>query len=171
MALGYKPRRAELAAVAGYLHDIGNGVSREHHEVISAVLSRHILERLGMDLTEIPAVLAAIGNHDEGSGEPVSAISAALTLADKSDVRSDRVRNPSMISFDIHDRVNYAARESALEVDAGARVITLKLVIDTEISQVMEYFETFLDRMTMCRRAARHLGCAFGLVINDMRML
>ena len=169
--LGYKERRAELAAVAGYLHDIGNLVSREYHEAISALLSRHILARLRMDGIEIPAVMAAIGSHDEGLGEPVSAISAALTLADKSDVRRDRVRNPSMASFDIHDRVNYATVKTALDVESQAKVITLSLEIDTEISQVMEYFEIFLVRMTMCRRAARHLGCTFGLVINDTRML
>jgi hypothetical protein len=171
LALGFKERRAELAAVAGYIHDIGNLVSRERHEITSALLSRHLLERLGMDAAETAAVMAAIGNHDEGAGEPVSAIAAALALADKSDARRDRVRNPSMISFDIHDRVNYAAVHSTLEVDAEAKAITLRITIDTEISQVMEYFETFLSRMTMCRRAARHLGCTFGLFINDIRML
>ncbi|MGD8718841.1 MAG: HD domain-containing protein [Candidatus Zixiibacteriota bacterium] len=170
-ALGYKGRRAELAAIAGYLHDIGNTVNRENHEMISAVLCHSILLRLGMDLAEVLQVMTAIGNHDEGNGEPVSAISAALTLADKADVRRDRVRNPSMISFDVHDRVNYAAKGGKVEVDAEAKVITLKVEIDTSISQVMEYFETFLSRMIMCRRAARHLGCNFGLVINDVRML
>jgi metal-dependent HD superfamily phosphatase/phosphodiesterase len=139
-ALGYKERRAELAAVAGHV-------------------------------TETLQVMTAIGNHDEGSGEPASVISAALTIADKSDVRRDRVRNPSMISFDIHDRVNYAAKRSGLRVDGEAKVITLKLEIDTSISQVMEYFETFLSRMIMCRRAARRLGCNFGLIINDVQML
>lgn len=170
-ALGYKERRAELAAVAGYLHDIGNLVNRADHEAYSALLSRPLLERLGMPLEEILPIMTAIGNHDEGSGEPVSVISAALTLADKSDVRRDRVRNPSMISFDIHDRVNYAAKQSALEVDAEAKIITLRLEIDTAISQVMEYFETFLTRMIMCRRAARRLGCNFSLVINGVEML
>lgn len=170
-ALGYKERRCELAAIAGYLHDIGNVVNRQYHEIVSATLSRHILDRLGMDPLETVQVLAAIGNHDEGSGEPVSAIGAAVILGDKSDARRNRVRNPSMISFDIHDRVNYAAVDSGLEVDAGEKAITLKLTIDTDISQVMEYFETFLARMTMCRRAAHHLGCSFSLYINETRML
>jgi metal-dependent HD superfamily phosphatase/phosphodiesterase len=170
-ALGYKARRAELAAVAGYLHDVGNLVSRAEHEYVSALMAQRILARLGMEAAETLQIMAAIGSHDEGSGEPVSAISAALTLADKADVRRDRVRNPSMISFDIHDRVNYAAKDSELAVDAAGKVITLKLTIDTAISQVMEYFETFLSRMIMCRRAAQHLGCNFNLVVNDVRML
>jgi len=169
--LGFKRRRAELAEVAGYLHDIGNVVNRENHEAISALMSQSILTRLGMEIGEVLQVMAAIGNHDERSGTPVSALSAAVTLADKADVRRDRVRNPSMVSFDIHDRVNYAAVRSDLGVEADAKVITLKLEIDTAISQVMEYFETFLSRMIMCRRAAQHLGCNFGLVINGVRML
>ena len=170
-ALGYKERRAELAAVAGYLHDVGNVINRRNHEAYSALLARDILARSGMDVTEILQIMTAIGNHDEDSGEPVDAISAALALADKSDVRRDRVRNPSMISFDIHDRVNYAAKGGDVEVDAEAKVITLKLEIDTTISQVMEYFETFLSRMILCRRAARRLGCNFSLIINGVRML
>lgn len=169
--LGFKKRRVELAEIAGYLHDIGNVVNREGHEAISAILSHQILTGLGVDVAEALQVMAAIGNHDEKSGEPVSALSAALTLADKSDVRRDRVRNPSMVSFDIHDRVNYAVVHSELDVDAEQKVITLRLEIDTAISQVMEYFETFLTRMIMCRRAAQHLGCNFGLVINGVRML
>jgi len=170
-ALGYKDRRAELAAVAGHLHDIGNVVNRNNHESLSALLAHDILTRLGMDVAEKLQVMTAIGNHDESSGVPASAISAALTIADKSDLRRDRVRNPSMISFDIHDRVNYAAKRSELEADGDAKTITLKLEIDTSISQVMEYFETFLSRMIMCRRAARRLGCDFGLIINDVQML
>lgn len=170
-ALAHKGRRAELAAIAGYLHDIGNVVNRDGHEVSSALLAHDILSRLGMDVGERLQVMTAIGNHDESSGVPASAISAALTLADKSDVRRDRVRNPSMISFDIHDRVNYAAKRSELELDGENKMITLTLEIDTSISQVMEYFETFLTRMVMCRRAARCLGCNFGLVINGLRML
>ncbi len=170
-ALAHKGRRAELAAIAGYLHDIGNVVNRDGHEASSALLAHGILLRLGMDVGERLQVMTAIGNHDESSGVPASAITAALTLADKSDVRRDRVRNPSMISFDIHDRVNYAAKRSELEVDGENKVITLTLEIDTSISQVMEYFETFLTRMVMCRRAARRLGCNFGLVINGLRML
>ncbi len=170
-ALGYNERRAELAAIAAHVHDIGNVVNRHNHEAISAILARGILARLGMDVAEVLQVMTAIGNHDEGSGVPASVITAALTIADKSDVRRDRVRNPSMVSFDIHDRVNYAVKSSELEVDAAAKTITLRLEIDTSISQVMEYFETFLSRMIMCRRAARLLGCNFGLVINDVQML
>jgi metal-dependent HD superfamily phosphatase/phosphodiesterase len=170
-ALGYKERRAELAAVAGYLHDVGNVVNRHNHEAFSALMARDLLARRGMDVAEILQIMTAIGNHDEASGEPVDAVSAALTLADKSDVRRDRVRNPSMISFDIHDRVNYAAKSGDVEVDADAKAITLRLEIDTSISQVMEYFETFLSRMIQCRRAARRLGCNFGLIINDVQML
>lgn len=170
-ALGFKERRAELAAVAGYLHDVGNVVNRRDHEGFSALMAHDILTRRGMDVAEALQVMTAVGNHDEDSGEPVDAISAALALADKSDVRRDRVRNPSMISFDIHDRVNYAAKSGDVEVDAEAKVITLKLEIDTSISQVMEYFETFLSRMIQCRRAARRLGCNFGLIINGVQML
>ncbi len=170
-ALGYKERRAELAAVAGYLHDVGNVINRCNHEAYSALLARDILARRGMDVTEILQIMTAIGNHDESTGEPVDAVSAALALADKSDVRRDRVRNPSMISFDIHDRVNYAAKGGDVEVDVEAKVITLKLEIDTTISQVMEYFETFLSRMILCRRAARRLGCNFSLIINGVQML
>ena len=170
-ALGYKERRGELAAVAGYLHDVGNVINRHNHEAYSALLARDILVRRGMDVTEVLQVMTAIGNHDEGRGEPVDAVSAAITLADKSDVRRDRVRNPSMISFDIHDRVNYAAKSGNVEVDAEAKVIALRLEIDTAISQVMEYFETFLSRMILCRRAARRLGCNFSLIINGVQML
>lgn len=170
-ALGYKARRVELAGIAGYLHDVGNVVARPNHEYLSALLAREILVRLAMPYAEIAQVMAAIGNHDEHTGEPVSALAAALTLADKSDVRRDRVRNPSMVSFDIHDRVNYAATQSHIGVDAAAKTINLVLDIDTAISRVMEYFEIFVSRMAMCRRAARHLGCDFGLFINDVRML
>lgn len=170
-ALGYKERRAELAAVAGYLHDIGNVINRHNHEAFSALLARDLLTRRGMAPADVLQVMTAIGNHDENTGEPVDAVCAAVALADKSDVRRDRVRNPSMISFDIHDRVNYAAKGGEVEVDAAAKVITLQLEIDTAISQVMEYFETFLSRMVLCRRAAQRLGCNFSLIINGVRML
>lgn len=169
--LGYKERRAELAAIAGFLHDIGNVVNRQMHEIVGATLAADILRSLGMDAVEIGPIMSAVGNHDEGSGEPVSALTAALTLADKSDVRRDRVRNPSMVSFDIHDRVNYAVMDTDLSVDDKSKTITLKLKIDTGISGVMDYFEIFIVRMVMCRKASQFLGCGFKLIINDVEML
>jgi metal-dependent HD superfamily phosphatase/phosphodiesterase len=171
LLLGYKERRAELAAVAGYMHDIGNAVGRVYHEQIGAALSTRILEDMGMDPVEVAAVASAIGNdYDEGA-EPVSAVSAAVILADKSDVRRDRVRNPSNITFDVHDRVNYAAESAELRVDRDKKRVTLDLKIDPSIAKVMEYFEIFAGRMALCRKAVRYLGCNFELVINDTEML
>jgi metal-dependent HD superfamily phosphatase/phosphodiesterase len=171
LSLGYKERRAELAAVAGYMHDIGNAVGRVYHEQIGAALSTRILEDMGMDPAEVAAVASAIGNdYDEGA-EPVSAVSAAVILADKSDVRRDRVRNPSNITFDVHDRVNYAAESAELRVDRDKKRVTLDLKIDPSIAKVMEYFEIFAGRMALCRKAVRYLGCNFELVINDTEML
>jgi metal-dependent HD superfamily phosphatase/phosphodiesterase len=170
-SLGYKERRVELAAIAGYLHDIGNAVSRIFHEQVGAALSARILEEMGMDPTEVASVASAIGNdYDEGA-EPVSAVSAAVMLADKSDVRRDRVRNPSNITFDIHDRVNYAAESADVYVERDKKKITLDLKIDPTIAKVMEYFEIFAGRMALCRKAVRYLGCNFELVINDAKML
>jgi metal-dependent HD superfamily phosphatase/phosphodiesterase len=166
--LGRPTRQAELAAVAGYLHDTGNLVSREEHGIASALLAREVLGRLGMPLAEIVDVMAAIGNHEEEYGEPVSDIAAALVLGDKSDVHSSRVRTPDPADYDIHDRVNAACRSSRVDVDADLRTITLGLVIDTSVAPVMEYFEIFLSRMVMCRKAARYLGCDFRFVINDV---
>jgi hypothetical protein len=165
-------RDRELAGIAAYLHDTGNAVHRVDHAQSSALLAFQVLTRKGMDPLEIALIMGAIGNHDEGVGEPVSNASAALILADKSDVLRSRVRSSTpMLTRDIHDRVNYAATSSQLVVDREARLITLNLAIDTRVSPVMEYFEIFLGRMAMCRRAANFLNCDFSLVINGTRLL
>lgn len=171
LRLGYPARTAELGAIAGYLHDIGNGINRLDHGIGAALLSRHILERLGMPPDEYVDVMVAIGNHEEEYGEPVSPLAAAVILGDKGDVHRSRVRVIDPDTDDIHDRVNMATTRSELGVDAEARTITLELEIDTDIIQVMQYFEIFLDRMVMCRRAAETLGCRFGIVINGTRLL
>lgn len=169
--LGYEARTVDLAAIAAYLHDMGNLVSRTNHEQASAMLADRILTRLQMPPEERAVVMGAIGNHEERHGDVVSAVGAAVILADKSDVHRSRVRNPDSKTFDIHDRVNYAAEHSFLRVDEKSKTITLELTIDTTISQVMEYFEIFLDRMLMCRRAAEFLGCGFKLQINGVKLL
>jgi metal-dependent HD superfamily phosphatase/phosphodiesterase len=166
--LGRPEREAELAAVAGYLHDTGNLVSREEHGIAAALLAREVLDRLGMPMAEIVDVMAAIGNHEEAYGEPVSDIAAALVLGDKSDVHYSRVRHIDTLEYDIHDRVNAACRSSRVDVDAEVRTITLALEIDTSVAPVMEYFEIFLSRMVMCRKAAKYLGCDFRFIINDV---
>ncbi len=170
-ALEFDARQAELAAIAGYLHDIGNVVNRDQHERVSALLAREILLRLGMDFAETAQVMAAIGNHHEEGGNPVSDISSALILADKADVHRSRVRNPELVKFDIHDRVNYAVKKSSLSVDKSGRRITFDLSVDTAIAPVMEYFEIFLARMLISRRAADYLKCRFELVINGTRLV
>ena len=165
-SLGYPPRDAELAKIAGYLHDIGNLVTRVDHSQSGAVMAFRILDRMGFPPEEIAAIVTAIGNHDEGTGVPVNAVSAALIIADKSDVRRSRVRNRADIETDIHDRVNYAVTDAKLDVLADEGQILLELTIDPEISSVMEYFEIFTKRMLLCRKAAQKLGCAFHLKIN-----
>ena len=169
--LGFDERRAELASIAGYLHDIGNCVGRVHHGASSALLIEPILRELGMPAHEVALILSAVGNHEEEVGEPVNEVAAALILADKSDVHRTRVRNPDKLNFDIHDRVNYAVIRSFLEVNEAERLITLRITIETENTSIMEYFEIFLERMLMCRRAATHLACQFKLVINDVLLL
>jgi metal-dependent HD superfamily phosphatase/phosphodiesterase len=169
--LGYPERDAELASIAGFMHDIGNCISREFHGVSSALLAKSALWRLGMDPKEIARVMNALGNHEEEFGAPVNPIGCAVIIGDKSDVHHTRVRNPEPVAFDIHDRVNYAARRSFLRVDGEKRLITLEIDIDTEISQVMEYFEIFLSRMQMARKAATVLDSEFSLVINGIRLL
>ncbi len=169
--LKHPEKRAQLASIAAYLHDIGNVINRENHAHTSAILAHHILDAMNMPMEEILEVIAAIGNHDERDGQPVSDISAAVILADKSDVHSSRVRTLEMIKQDIHDRVNYAAKSSFLRVDEERKFITLELKIDTSISQVMEYFEIFLSRMIICRKASEFLGCSFHLEINGQRLL
>lgn len=168
--LGYPEREAELAAIAGYLHDIGNLVNREQHAQTGAVMSMQILTDMGMPDDEIVRVMGAIGNHHENDGDPVSPVAAAVILADKSDVHRTRVRNPDMIKFDIHDRVNYAVEKSFLNVDEASKQITLELTVDTGISQVMEYFEIFMTRMLASRKAAKFLGTSFGLSVNGTRL-
>ena len=168
--LGHQEREAELAAIAGYLHDIGNVVNREQHAQTGAVMSMHILSEMKMVDEEIVRVMGAIGNHHENDGDPVSPVAAAVILADKSDVHRTRVRNPDMIKFDIHDRVNYAVEKSFLNVDEANKQITLELTVDTGISQVMEYFEIFMTRMLASRKAAKYLGTSFGLSVNGTRL-
>jgi uncharacterized protein len=169
--LHYPPRQAELAAVAGYLHDVGNGINRLDHGIAAALFSQHVLERLGMPAEEYAEVMCAIGNHEEEYGEAVSPLAAAVILGDKSDVHRSRVRIIDPDTDDIHDRVNMATTRSFLAVDAKAKTITLELEIDTTIIQVMHYFEIFLKRMIMCRRAAEFFGCAFSIVENGVRLL
>jgi len=169
--LGYEKRVSERAAIAGYLHDMGNFISRAGHPQSGAAISYHILGELGMPYKEIGIVLGAVGNHEEGIGQPVSPEGAALILADKADVHRSRVRNKDPETFDIHDRVNYAAESSVLSVDIEKRTLTLELLIDTTLCKIMEYFEIFLERMAMCRRAAEFLDCQFRLVINGTELL
>ena len=169
--LGYSENEIELARIAGYLHDIGNAINRMDHAHTGAILAYDILKRLGMSLEDSAEIMMAIGNHDENSGTAVSAVSAALILADKSDVHRSRVRNENLSRFDIHDRVNYAVEESNVEVDAVNKKIYLKLKIDTEICPVIKYFEIFLDRMLMCKKAASYLDVWFHLEINGTVLL
>ena len=166
-ALNYPERTVELAKIAGYLHDIGNLVNRVDHSQSGAVMAFRILDRMNFPPEEIATIVTAIGNHDEGTGVPVNEVAAALILADKSDVRRSRVRKRADIAVDIHDRVNYSVTDSELEVDVQKRTATLKLCIDTDVSSVMEYFEIFMKRMLMCRKAAQQLGLRFHLTIND----
>lgn len=170
--LGHSEREQELATIAGYVHDIGNVVSRFYHAQVGASIAERILRTMGMDPVEVSVILGAVGSHDpEDSCNAVSNVSAAIILADKSDVHRSRVRNPDFHNFDVHDRVNYAATRSFLEVKEETRVISLKLTVDTEISPVMEYFEIFLTRMLAGKRAAEFLGCRFELDINNVRLL
>ena len=168
--LGQGPREAELAAIAGYLHDIGNAVSRQGHTDSAAIMAFMLLNEMGMPASEIALIIAAIGNHEEEIGSPVSAISAALILADKSDVHHSRVQNQNPLTFDIHDRVNYSVQRSNLRVDTENKSINLELTTDEKSASVMEYFEIFLSRMLICRRAADYFGYKFKLVINGVDM-
>jgi len=168
--LSYPEEMTSLAAAAGFLHDIGNMLGRSMHHKMGAMLSKEILEEVGFGLKDITTIMTAIVVHEEEEGAIPDPVAAALLIADKSDVHRSRVRNPSMVSEDIHDRVNYAATESELTVDPENSLITLSLVIDTRISQVIEYFEIFLSRMIACRKAAGVLNTEFNLYINNTRM-
>ena len=169
--LGYDARTVELAKIAGYLHDIGNLVNRRDHSQSGAVMAWSILNDMGCDPAEVATIVTAIGNHDEGTGVPVNAVAAAMILADKADVRRSRVRNKDFSTFDIHDRVNYSVKKSALKINEDKTLVKLKLTIDTRYGSVMEYFEIFMQRMLLCRRAAETLGLQFKLIINEQPLL
>ncbi len=164
-------REAELAEIAGWLHDIGNIVNRHDHAQSGALMAFRLLDNLGMEPREIAKIVAAIGNHDEGTAEPISAIAAALILADKTDVRYTRVRAQDAAAFDIHDRVNFAVREANTAIDGEKKNIALDMAIDTQYCSVMDYFEIFLGRMLLCRRAAEYFGLSFRLSVNGQRLL
>ena len=170
-SLGKDERTVELARIAGYLHDIGNLVNRSDHSQSGAVMAFRILDNMGMSAGEIATIVTAIGNHDEGTGVPVNEVAAALILADKSDVRRSRVRNIDPATFDIHDRVNYSVVDSDLYINKEEKTIRLTLKIDTEIGSIMDYFEIFLGRMTLCCRAADRLGLKFKLTINEQNFI
>ena len=169
--LGYDDRTVELVKIAGYLHDIGNLVNRIEHSQSGAVMAFRILDKLGFASEEIADIVTAIGNHDEGTGVPVSEFAAALILADKSDVRRNRVRNIEKINFDIHDRVNYSVTNADLTIAYDKKSIVLSLEIDTNYGSVMDYFEIFMERMLLCRKAADKLWLKFKLVINNQQLL
>ena len=169
--MGYDPRTVELAKIAGYLHDIGNLVNRKDHSQSGAVMAWSILNDMGCDPGEMATIVTAIGNHDEGTGVPVNAVSAAMILADKSDVRRSRVRNKDISTFDIHDRVNYSVRKSELKINEDKTVVTLNLTVDTEYGSVMDYFEIFMQRMLLYRKAAETLGLQFKLIINAQQVV
>lgn len=169
--LGYSSREVELAKIASYIHDIGNMINRDEHAQTGAILCFNILTRMGMEPDEIAVVVSAVGNHDESTGTAVNPVSAALILGDKTDVRRSRVRNTDFATFDIHDRVNYAVEKSLVNVDSENRIIQLNLTIDTSICPIMDYFEIFMGRMIMCRRAADFLNAEFELIMNGTRIL
>ena len=169
--LGYDERTIELGKIAGYLHDIGNCVNRVDHAHSGAILAYNILKEMGMPAEDRTEIVMAIGNHDEGTGTAVSSISAALILADKSDVHRNRVINTNMSTFDIHDRVNYAVTNAELDIDEINKKIVLSLTIDTKICPVLDYFQIFMDRTMMSKYAAKYLKIWFELVINGTKLL
>lgn len=170
LQLGYTEHEADLARIAGYMHDIGNVINREDHAQSGALLAQHILDKMGMPPQDVASVITAIGNHDEGTAYPVNSVAAALILADKTDVRRSRVRNSETIDFDIHDRVNYAVKKAVTSLDVNGRTLTLNLDVDTHICSVMDYFEIFMDRMLLCRRAAAFFDVRFQLSINGVAL-
>jgi uncharacterized protein len=169
--LGFDDHVAEVAGVAGFMHDIGNCVSRDSHWISAAFIARDVLARLGMPYADIATVMNAVGNHEEDASDPATPAAAAVVLADKADVHHTRVRNPDPLAYDIHDRVNYASKRSFLRVDSESRMLTLEIEIDTTEIRLMEYFEIFLERMQLCRRAAAVLDAEFSLVINGTKLL
>ena len=169
--MGHDDRTVELGKIAGYLHDIGNLVNRKDHAQSGAVMAWSILNDMKCDPAEMATIVTAIGNHDEGTGVPVNTVAAAMILADKSDVRRSRVRNTDISKFDIHDRVNYSVIESSLKINDEKTSVTLELTVDTEFGSVMDYFEIFLSRMILCRKAAEKLGLQFKLVINNQPLI
>lgn len=169
--LGYDERTVEIAKIAGYLHDIGNLVNRKEHSQSGAVMAWSILNDMHCDPGEMATIVTAIGNHDEGTGVPVNAVAAALILADKADVRWTRVRNRDISTFDIHDRVNYSVKKSALKINEEKTLVKLKLTVDTKFGSVMDYFEIFMGRMLLCRKAAEKLGLQFKLIINEQQLI
>lgn len=169
--LGYDERQVELCRIAGYIHDIGNVINRVEHAQSGALMAFTILTKMGMEPEEIAIIIGAIGNHDEDAGVPVSPVAAALILADKTDVRRSRVRNKDRGKFDIHDRVNYAVESSEVSIDGKGRRITLSMTIDTEICSLMDYFEIFMVRMLLCKRAAEFLSGTFALVANGVKLI
>jgi len=169
--MGFDARTVELGKIAGYLHDIGNLVNRKEHSQSGAIMAWSILNDMGCDPGELATIVTAIGNHDEGTGVPVNPVAAALILADKADVRWTRVRNQDINKFDMHDRVNYSVKKSLLEINEEKTAIRLQLSVDTEFGSVMDYFEIFMDRMLLCRKAAAKLGLEFNLFINGQRLV
>ena len=169
--LGYGEHQIELAKIAAYLHDIGNLVNRADHSQSGAVMAFRILDHMDMDAADIATVVTAIGNHDEGTGIPTSSVAAALILADKCDVRRSRVRNQDISMFDIHDRVNYSVKNAELTINQEVTQILLDLTVDTEYGSVMDYFEIFMGRMILCRKAAEKLGLQFKLKINGQSLI
>ena len=169
--LGYSEHDVEMGMIAAYLHDIGNLINRSEHAQSGAIMAFRILDEMGMPAEDVATIVTAIGNHDEGTGVPVNDIAAALILADKSDVRRSRVRNQDQQTFDIHDRVNYSVEKSVLKINQEHSLIKLKLSVDTHYSSVMDYFEIFLQRMIMCRKAAEKLGMTFKLIINEQSLI
>lgn len=170
LELGYAEREAELARIAGYMHDMGNMINRQDHAQSSALMAFYLLKKMDVDPEDIATIVTAIGNHDEGSAFPVNPITAAVILADKADVRCSRVRNKDFATFDIHDRVNYSVKKSEVSVEKD-NYIELSLQIDTEICAVMDYFEIFMERMLLCRKAAEKLNLQFRLSINQQQIL
>ena len=169
--LGFSKHDVELVQIAAYLHDIGNLINRAEHSQSGAILAFQILNEMHVPAEDIALIATAIGNHDEGTGVPVNAIAAALIIADKTDVRRSRVRNQDFVTFDIHDRVNYAVIHSGVTIDESKSSIILDIGLDSHFSSVMDYFEIFMNRMILCRKAAEKLGLKFSLIINNQQLI